>query len=339
MKPDKILILRFSSIGDIILTTAVIEYLNRILPDAELHFITLSDYAAILEGNPNLKRVISVDRSTKLSSLRHLARRLSDFRYDLFLDLHNSLRTKYLRWWLWTSPWVIYRKPRIDRFLLFYLHYNRFREDEDITLHYNKLLDFSNHGDLKTKPTIYIHPHEKERSFFILAKHGVYGNFIGVIPGAAWDSKTWISSRYIQVLNTIYEEKKLKAVIFGSEGDSICDTIAEGVPHAINLKGKTDLRTSLTILSSADLVIGSDTGLVHGAEAVGTPVILINGPTSQETGAKTRADRSIELTAQPWCQPCSKNGSRPCYRKEQLCMTNITPDMVISSFRSLMAEA
>ena len=338
MIPNRILILRFSSIGDIVLTTAMIEYLKKMMPDCELHFLTRSDYAAILDGNPNLARIVMVERTASLTSLRHLARKLTDFRYSLFLDLHDSLRTKYLRWWLRDYHWIIYRKPRLNRFFLFYLHYNRFSQDHDITSNYFRLLNNQVHDNFRSRPTIHIRPQEKERSLQLLGKYGVDGKFVGVIPGAAWYSKIWLANRYIKVLNTIYEEEKLPIVILGGWKDSICDILTRGVPHAINLKGKTDLRTSLAILSCAEVVIGSDTGLTHGAEAVGTPVILINGPTSREVGARVRAKRSAELTARPWCQPCSKNGSRPCYRKEQVCLTEITPDLVLTSLRNVLTE-
>ena len=339
MKPEKILILRFSSIGDIVITTSVIEYLTEVAPETELHFLTLSDYAPILEGNPNLERIIMVDRQTKLVTMRHLAKTLSELQYDLFLDLHDSLRTQYLRRWLTDFHWVVYRKPRIYRFLLFYLHVNRFDKDFDITSKYFNLLNNPNPESIHSKPTLYIQPQEKERSHRILARKGVAGSFICVVPGAAWRTKTWESNRYIQLLNRINKETKYFIVLLGSWRDSICDTIAEGVPGIVNLKGKTDLRTSLAILSCAKVVIGSDTGLVHGAEAAGTPVIMMNGPTSPETGAKTRAPESITLTTQLWCQPCSKNGSLSCYRKEQFCLTGISPDLVISSFKNIIAEA
>ncbi|MEE9166225.1 MAG: glycosyltransferase family 9 protein [Candidatus Neomarinimicrobiota bacterium] len=336
MGRNRLLILRFSSIGDIVLTTAVVEYLHRKMPGYEFHFLTLRDYGSILEGNPHLARIILVERSATVGSLRRLAMRLSDFDYDFCLDLHNSLRTKYIRWWLKNRHWLTYRKPRLNRFLLFYLHHNRFGGNYDVLSDYWALLNGENGERPNLRPRLYISSLEKERARLQLKSYGISGDFAAVIPSAAWRSKIWPVAGYIEVLTAIAREEKLGIVLLGGSSDSVCDDIASQVPDSVNLRGVTDLRTSLAILSCARAAIGSDTGLIHGAEALGTPVVMINGPTSRETGARVRRRNSVMVTAHPWCQPCSKNGSRPCYRTDRFCMTGIRSDAVFTSFKSLL---
>ena len=103
------------------------------------------------------------------------------------------------------------------------------------------------------------------------------------------------------------------------------------------MAGKTEFRQSLAIISQAQLVIGSDTGFVHAAEALGIPAVMLLGPTSTETGAGvTRSmSKNIQLS-HIWCRPCSQNGSRPCYRSEKFCMNGIHPDSVINQIAEMI---
>ncbi|MFQ6673834.1 MAG: glycosyltransferase family 9 protein [Fidelibacterota bacterium] len=334
----KCLIIRFSSIGDIILTTSVIEYLGRASPGCEIHFLTLSDFAPILRGNRYLSRVILVERDAKLNHLRQLAHELESSGYTVFLDLHNSLRSRYLRSFLSRERWAVYRKPRMNRFLLFNLHIDRFGREYDVLTEILKLVDGHRPNRPAPSPTLYISQQEKERCRRFLAAFGVEGDFVVAIPGAAWSTKLWLMEGYVKVLDSVLGIDALPVVILGGQGDAICDGVASALPGAVNLKGKTDLRTSLSILACAAAAIGSDTGLTHGAEAVGTPVVMLTGPTSHETGARVRDSRSVELSAGPWCRPCSKNGSRPCYRREQVCMTGIDADRAEVSLRAVLSR-
>ena len=156
---------------------------------------------------------------------------------------------------------------------------------------------------------------------------GVFDQFIAVVPGAAWKQKQWSVSNYIETLNQI----DLPCVLIGSKTDKICEEISLEVNKSINLIGQTDLRLALAILSNAEYIIGSDTGLLHAAEALGKRVSMILGPTSRQTGAGVHLDNSIEIEKDIWCRPCSQNGKFPCYRKTQLCMDLIKPSDVIES--------
>ena len=105
----------------------------------------------------------------------------------------------------------------------------------------------------------------------------------------------------------------------------------------IDVHGKTDLRESLAIISKAKFILGSDTGFLHAGESLGISAITILGPTSRETGAGVflKKSRTVE-NSNLWCRPCSQNGSLPCYRKEQYCMTKLTPDYVMNKVKEVI---
>ncbi len=326
---EKVLIIRFSSIGDIVFTTAVVEGLSK--KGYEIDFLTLAPYVPILECHPHISRVISVPRAASAKELRQIGSVLDSEGYGRIFDLHGSLRSRLVRRGLSGERTTVYKKPRLKRLLLFYFNWNRFNYNFELTEEYLKLAEAGE----EFRPTLYVDPDEKNRTSAWLRKIGVERPFLAVVPGAAWPNKLWTSEGYREFLNS-YDGT---VVVLGGEKDSICSHISDGQSSVVNLQGKTDLRTSLVILSLADTVLGSDTGLIHAAEALETPVVMLSGPTSRETGANVRREGSTLLYSDVWCRPCSKNGARNCFRSERYCMTGISVDDVRESVAGAVGTA
>ncbi|MBA65512.1 MAG: hypothetical protein CMG55_06905 [Candidatus Marinimicrobia bacterium] len=328
MKFDqKVLVVRFSSIGDIVQSTSPLKTIRNAYPDAQITFLTLDDYAPILELHPDIDFLLSIKRKKTLKEIWDLCEYIEKKEYSFIFDLHNSIRSNIL---LLRSKGTNYKikKPRINRFLLFFFHFNRFNSS------FSSLKMFHEHigaiwkvGDKIPPTSLFVSQHEKAMAKSMLISKGVFDQFIAVVPGAAWKQKQWSVSNYIETLNQI----DLPCVLIGSKTDKICEDISLEVDKSINLIGKTDLRLALAILSNAEYIIGSDTGLLHAAEALGKSVSMILGPTSRQTGAGVHLDNSIEIEKDIWCRPCSQNGKFPCYRKTQLCMDLIKPSDVIES--------
>ena len=129
----------------------------------------------------------------------------------------------------------------------------------------------------------------------------------------------------------------MSEVIIGGKRDRICDQIySKTHTNVVNIKGKTNLRESLAFVSQADFVLGNDTGFLHAGESLGVSAITILGPTSRETGAGIFLKNSSVIENKTlWCRPCSQNGSVPCYRREQYCMSGIKPDMIMHAVSKL----
>ena len=160
-----------------------------------------------------------------------------------------------------------------------------------------------------------------------LISKGIFDDYIAVVPGAAWKQKQWSAKKYIDTLKQL----DIPVVLIGGVNDKICQKICNGLKRSVNLAGKTSLRESMAILVNAKYIIGSDTGLIHAAEALGKSVSMILGPTTVETGAGIVLPESAVIEKDLWCRPCSQNGSFPCYREQQFCMDSIEPHDVIRS--------
>ena len=129
---EKILIVRFSSIGDIVFTTAVVEALKSQYPHCEIHYLTLGNFSEILEGHPHISRIILLDKKAGFGPMSELARNLDKEDYSHVFDLHGSLRSGIIRHGM-KSPCSVFRKQRMNRFLLFYFKWNRFPSDFELT--------------------------------------------------------------------------------------------------------------------------------------------------------------------------------------------------------------
>lgn len=329
MKYDqKILIIRFSSIGDIILSTSPLKTIRIAYPDAQITFLTLDIFAPLLEFHPDIDAILTFSKSSTFSELLHFKNYLKNKNYDIIFDLHNSLRSRIL---LFGNKSKIFRlnKPRIKRFLLFNFFINTFDQEFSTLKMYHDCISINSVPTQKIpKPALKVIKSDLELTKRLLKKKLVSNEFIVLIPGAAWKQKQWRLENYVKLIEKINGD----IILIGTEKDSICFKLKEQLKEKIhNFAGETSLREALSILSLSSYVIGSDTGLTHAAEALGKPVTMILGPTSRETGAGVNLDNSINIGKDMWCRPCSQNGSAKCFRKNQYCMDLITPEEILNT--------
>ena len=328
MSPDqKILVIRFSSIGDIILATSAVKTIREAFPDAEITFLTLSQYAPILEYHPDIDNLSFISKNMSLKDLWQFSRQIKSKDYTHIFDLHNSLRSNLI---ISRSSSNIQQvqKPRWNRFLLYYFHQNNFENDFSTRKMYHKYLgSIYKSGDPLPETSLRVSQYEKIKAEKMIEDQGVKGRFVAIIPGAATAQKQWPKEKYIEIIKQI----KIPTVILGGKSDLICSEISNELNSVVNLSGKTSLREAMAVLSISMYVIGSDTGLTHAAEALGKNVSMILGPTSKETGGGVNLPGSRNIEKDLWCRPCSQNGSTPCYRKSQLCMDTVSSSDVLRS--------
>jgi lipopolysaccharide heptosyltransferase II len=332
---NRVLVIRFSSLGDIVLSSTVVGLLRERNPDLIIDYLVHERFSPLVaQFDPPPHNIISFPPSAQARDLPGFARALAGNRYDLVIDLHDSLRSKFLRRLLKPIDLRVYRKPRLKRWLLFYGYINRFREDYAVvseSLRYAGLKDPTGNS----KPKLAVSDSEAGE---ICERFDLHQDIISCVPGAAWPQKSWIPERYTELFGALPDSIYSRIALLGGPNDYICDSIAGSLPSGkiVNLRGKTSLKEALAVLSRSKVAIGSDTGLLHAAEALNTPVAMILGPTSTETGARVHHPDSRVLETDLWCRPCSQNGKRRCYRSRQYCITNISVDKVAAEVSSML---
>ena len=323
----KILVIRFSSIGDIVLTTPVVRCLKQQL-GAEVHFLTKRSFEKILTSNPNIDRVFSMDK--RVSEVIEL---LKKEHYDAVIDLHGNLRTLQVKWQLGVRAYT-FDKLNFEKWLRVNLKINRLPNVHIVDRYLKTIepLGVKNDG----KGLDYFIPKEDEitrisdfgsrisevqpsdLSFII---HHPSLKFVAFVIGAAHATKRLPTEKIIDICNQI----TLPIFLIGGKedgkrGDLI---VSKSNSYVINLCGTLNLNQSASVVRQAEKVVTHDTGLMHIAAAFGKDIVSVWGNTIPEFGMTpylpTAGSRIMEVKNLS-CRPCSKIGHESCPKGHFKCM-------------------
>jgi ADP-heptose:LPS heptosyltransferase len=323
--PKKILIIRFSSMGDIIYTTPVVRCLKQQLPDCKIYFLTKPAFQYIYENNPFLTQLLTL--KPKLSDT---IKEIKAEKFDLIIDLHSNLRTAIIK--LKTGiPAFTYKKDRFTKWLALNFKWNKLiptRHLVDRYLETVKALGVKNDN----KPIDYYLSKAYHLADFLPASH--QEKFIAFIIGATHFTKRLPNDKIIEICRGI----DLPIVLFG--GNDVKENAIE-ISAAIGSKvystcGLTNLDQSVFLVSKAEKVIGFDTGLTHISEAFNKPLASIWGGTTPELLGvyPYKITDSLIVGEALSCRPCSKFGLEKCPLGHFNCMKNIPAAPIVSFINS-----
>jgi ADP-heptose:LPS heptosyltransferase len=317
----KILVIRFSSMGDIIYTTPVVRCLKKQLTGAEIHFITKPAFKYIYDNNPYVDKLLLLKPS--------LSETINDIKaeqYDYIIDLHNNLRTAIIK--LRTSiKSSTYKKQTIRKWLSLKFNLNLVPPVHlvDRYLKSVKFLGVENDN----QPIDYYIKADHQLNKLLPSSH--QQGYVTFVIGATHFTKRMPNEKIISLCNAI---DKPVVLLGGNDVKDNGDIIANALGAKIyNACGITSLDESVFLVSKAAKVIGFDTGLTHIAEAFNVPIVSVWGGTVPELlgvqpyKVKEVLVAGIELP----CRPCSKFGLPACPLGHFKCMYDI-PEQDITQF-------
>ena len=331
-----VLLVRFSSLGDVLLTTPLIRALRARHPAATLTALTRQVWAPLLSANPNLDQVISVSPG---QALVPLARAIRAARYSHLLDLHGSVRTRVLRL-LVPGPWTGYDHRRRARATLICQHRDTYPDQVPVAERY-----FEAAGDLDARPDqqpadLYLSPAAEARAEQWLARAGLDGEdpLVGLVPGAAHATKRW-PVRYWRELAQFLRQQGLRIALLGSAADRIlASEIAEACSSPeIVAAGDLDLQAVGALLRRCRVVVAGDTGPMHMATAVRTPVVALYGPTVKQFGFFPYRAKGTVLEVPLPCRPCGSKGGSQCPDGHHRCLEDLAPGEVAGQVMAFVA--
>ncbi|MFY7878825.1 MAG: glycosyltransferase family 9 protein [Lacibacter sp.] len=313
----KVLVIRFSSIGDIVLTTPVVRCLKKQLPDTEIHFLTKFSMHKVVASNPYIDKFYYLQDNWDL-----LMHELKDENYDCIIDLHHNLRTLKIKKALRVKSYS-FNKLNIQKWLLTNFKINRMPDLHIVDRYMETLKTFSVQND--GRGLDYFIPKDEEISEHDLP-YAQSAGYVGLVIGGAHATKRLP----VEKLSALCSQIEHPIVLLGGPEDrSNGDLIAAGDPVKIyNSCGKYALNESADLVRKAKLIITHDTGLMHIAAAFKKPIISIWGNTvpafgmTPYYGDATIPNRVFEVK-NLGCRPCSKIGYEQCPRKHFKCMNNI----------------
>lgn len=308
----KYLVIRFSSIGDIVLTSPVIRCLKNQVNDAEVHFVTKNRFSCLVNQNPYIDKVHLLT-----GNINELIVRLKKENFDYIIDLHHNLRSSRIKSRL-KCPAFTFNKLNIEKYLLVNFKINRLPETHivDRYLEILSVFDVVNDGG----GLDFFIPDQECFNLNELPPKFRTGFIASVIAGT-WATKKLPEHKVAEICNSI----DFPVILLGGEaemeaGDWI---LRQSKGNVLNLAGKTGFYQSASLVRDANLVLTNDTGLMHVAAAFKKKILSFWGCTVPAFGMTPYqahpASEIMEVTGIS-CRPCSKIGFRKCPKKHFKCM-------------------
>ncbi len=313
----KVLLLRFSSIGDIVLTTPVARCLKQQL-GVEVHFLTKQAFAPILTPNPNVDRVFSFEKNVSevLPELRQEG-------YDWVLDLHHNLRSARVKWAL-GRPARAFDKLNFEKWLLVHAGINRLPDVHIVHRYLATAAHLGVHYD--GQGLDYFIPEKEEVDVRCFSPALLPGKYIAFAIGANHATKRLPTDKIVDICRRL----EMPVLLLGGKTDMVAGAqiAAAAGPHVQDVCGQLSLHQSASVVRQASNVATHDTGLMHVAAAFRKPIVSFWGNTVPEFGMYPfypdgmHSNTTFEVPGLP-CRPCSKIGYDHCPKGHFRCMNDL----------------
>ncbi len=331
---ERILIIRFSSIGDIVLTTPVVRCLRRQYPNAQIDFLVKEKFKTVIEDNPHINQIF-----TYSDNLDFTIQQLEKQQYQFVVDLQKNVRSKTVIRRLGV-PSASFNKLNIKKWLWTALKINLLPKISVVERYFEAVagLGVKNDG----QGLDYFIP-EKDVTELEDVPMGHWSGFVGAVIGGTYETKKMPAEKWMAFV----EKCPYPVVLLGGKEDKeMGDKIAALAPGKVyNSCGKFNLNESADLVKRAKVIVSHDTGLMHIAAAFQKAIVSIWGNTRPEFGMfpyygfndleNRVAPMSTMIKHKVYCAPCSKLGYQKCPLGHFKCMNRIEADNIVNAVKKL----
>lgn len=344
LSPD-ILVVRFSAIGDILLTTPLLRAIRTRHPGARIAYLTKQQYVPLLSENPNVNEVLGIAEG---DGLRAIAAAIRSVRYSHLLDLHGNLRSLGLRAMV-RGHWRSYSKRRFERQVLITAKRDIYGDVVPMAERYFEAaagLDLDIDGQ---PPEFFLSAEAEDGAAVRLGELGLGEGraLVAMAPGAAHATKRWPIEGWARLSRRLLATGA-EIVVLGGPGDvelakeivtQVRAKITGGEERRIaSAAGALSLQETGAVIRRSAALISGDTGVMHMATGVGTPVVALFGPTVRQFGFfPYQAPRSCVIELPLECRPCSAHGGPRCPLGHHRCLRGIAPENVFEALCAVLA--
>lgn len=333
VSPPNILAVRFSSLGDLVLTTPLFRAIKRAHPSARVTLLTRAEYVPLFAHNPRITRVVGWDGR---GPLRPVTRELRDTAWTHRLDLHGSLRSHLVRR-LVGGRWHGYPKRRLARAIHVRFKRDVYRDRRHVAERYFDAARGLGVTPDDQPPEMFVPMESTTAADRFLREHGVADRtLVALVPGAAHATKRW-PERHWAALVELLTARGLGILVLGGPAERETGERLAGLAggRGASAAGRFDLAGTAALLRRARCAVAGDTGVMHLATAVGTPVVTLLGPTVGAFGFLPYHARATVLERALPCRPCSKMGGPACPLGHHHCLEWIEAAEVAEAVRRL----
>ncbi len=345
--PLKTVVLRLSSIGDIVLSSPLLRVLRTAVgKNARIDYVVRKEYAELVRFSHHLSIVHEYDASTGYAGLQTLARQLREERYDLVIDIHDSIRTKLLRTACRGKDVVVMDKRKLERWLLVNLKRNAYSDALTVAERYIETVEpYGIRNDGKGLE-IFI---PDSTLFEVSGKMGKlrlneFEKVIGICPGSKHFTKRWQKEKFAAVAIRAAREFHAKILLFGGpEEREDCTFVQNEIVRHVSERSVTNFAGEYSLLESAaalefcDAVVTNDSGLMHLAAAKQKKIVALFGSTVREFGFAPYGTESVVIEETGLeCRPCTHIGRNSCPKGHFRCMSDISADRVFAALSAML---
>ncbi len=326
----KVLVVRFSSIGDIVLTTPVVRALKQQKKGISIHYLTKVSFQSLLQHNPNIDKLITIQKS-----INEVIEALRSENYDLIIDLHHNLRTLGLRLKLGKKAYA-FPKLQLKKWILVNFKKDLLPEVHIVDRYFETVRPL---GVVNDKQSCELFLSEEDKinvndTFGLASK-----KYLAVAIGAQYKTKQVPIVKLVEILSQI----TMPIVLLGGETDRETGERLKGIlpeKNIINTCGDFTLLQSASIVEQADVILTNDTGLMHIASCFQIPTVSVWGNTVPSFGMYPYFPNNPEKftlheVKDLSCRPCSKIGFQSCPKKHFKCMLDQDANKIVGSIEGL----
>lgn len=332
----KILIIRLSSIGDIVLTQPVTSVLRQHYPQAQIDFITKPQFEPIVRAFNTIDNVFHW-KNDKYQTLK----KLKKSKYDLVIDLHKKMNTFIIKKFLSASKTLTCNKRHFYRTLLTRHLINK--PNETIVNLNLKTLRKIGISKQNIYPILMPDKSKITKINRLLDESGISENeiLIALFPGALHETKRYPIENLDKLINITPPDCKFKYILLGSKSEkNLTEYLGKKHPNlAVDMGGLFSLEELLVVIDRVDIVISNDSGPMHIAAALRKNQIALFGSTHSSLGFAPQNPKAILLELNLNCQPCSLYGLEKCPKKHFHCMKDLKPELILEQLIYLIDKS
>ncbi len=324
----KILVIRLSSLGDIVLTQSAVQALRNEFPNSQINYLTKREYSPIVE------MFNCVDEIHYWENKYSLLKKLKKLKFDLAVDLHSKLNTFIIKNSIKAKRTVSYNKKHLLRRQIVKKRTNK-TILSTVALYFTALKKIGLESKVSA-PNLFPSNNVVIPDLFPVSDKIQY---IGLFPGALHKTKQYPIDQLAEFIDSVPTEWNCQFLTFGSKVERYLASELNSLTktNIIDLCGKLDLQQLVFAINMMDVVITNDSGPMHIAAAMQKPQIAIFGSTHPKLGFAPMNKKAILLFADLPCQPCSLHGGKECPIKHFNCMKSITAEQILNSLRILIS--
>ncbi len=330
-----ILVIRLSSLGDVILTTPLLASIKAARPESRVSVLVKKAFADVFLGHPAVDEILIFEERGLFGWLGEIRRR----RFDVCLDLHDNLRSAVWRTFSGAKRTVRYDKRTDERRILVRSKTSSPRLEPPVKERYLECLAVLGIPVKERRTSLHVAgaarlPEDWLREFGDAP-------LIGVAPGAAHATKRWLPERFAAAADSLAEKISGRVILLGTPSDDgpVREVLEYLKTPAQNFVGRTSLKEFMLLIRRCAVLLTNDSGAMHVAAAQGVPTAAVFGPTVRDFGFFPEEDcaEAVEI-GELYCRPCSLHGTERCPEGHFRCMREISTKQVLDAAERALAK-